>query len=443
MHGGSASIGLKRKRINNYVRPPLYKKQREAIFACVDVNGQPARYSLIEASTKSGKTVGCLAWIFEQAWRFGKPNKNYWWVAPVYAQAKIAFRRLRVGVPQHLRKTNEQDMTITLPNGAVIWFKSGEKPDNLYGEDVYAAVLDEASRLREESWYAVRSTLTATQGRVRIIGNVKGRRNWFYKMARRAQMGYPGYAYAKITAFDAVAAGVLASKEIEDARATLPEAVFRELYEAEASDDEGNPFGLKHIAACVERQGKGLSENRPVANGVDLAKAVNYSVVTALDRDARVCGFDRFRIPWAETKSRVLLDVGRFPTLVDSTGVGDAIVEDLNRQRSSIEGFVFTAKSKQMLLESLAVAIQSHELGVLEGPMRQELEVFEYVVTRTGVRYAAPEGYDDDCVMSLALAWEMYRRVRPTIGFTGPHAPFAPNAFNFGAHPDTEGDEAE
>jgi hypothetical protein len=48
--------------------------------------------------------------------------------------------------------------------------KSGEKPDGLYGEDVFAAVIDEASRMREEAWHALRSTLTATRGMRISIG---------------------------------------------------------------------------------------------------------------------------------------------------------------------------------------------------------------------------------------------------------------------------------
>jgi phage terminase large subunit-like protein len=77
--------------------------------------------------------------------------------------------------------------TVTLINGAVIWFKSGDKPDSLYGEDVYAAVIDEASRFKEEAYIAIRTTLTYTKGPIRIIGNVRGRKNWFFKMARRAE----------------------------------------------------------------------------------------------------------------------------------------------------------------------------------------------------------------------------------------------------------------
>jgi hypothetical protein len=56
---------------------------------------------------------------------------------------------------------NLGDMTIRLPGGGTMWFKSGDKPDSLYGEDVAAAVIDEATRCKEEVFHAVRSTLTA------------------------------------------------------------------------------------------------------------------------------------------------------------------------------------------------------------------------------------------------------------------------------------------
>ena len=165
---------------------------------------------------------------------------------------------MKRAVDRTLYKSNDTEKRLELPNGAALWFKTGEKPDNLYGEDVYAAVIDEASRVREESWHAIRSTLTATKGPARIIGNVKGRGNWFYHLARKAQRGAPGYHYAKITARDAVAAGILDAAEIEDARLALPESVFRELYEAEPGDLSGlvyKSFSVENYAADIEDAG--------------------------------------------------------------------------------------------------------------------------------------------------------------------------------------------
>jgi len=51
---------------------------------------------------------------------------------------------------------------------------------------------------------------------VRIIGNVKGRKNWAYKLARKAESGEPGMSYQKITAYDVIDAGILSEDEIED-----------------------------------------------------------------------------------------------------------------------------------------------------------------------------------------------------------------------------------
>jgi hypothetical protein len=49
--------------------------------------------------------------------------------------------------------------------------------------------------------------------------------------------------------------------------------------------------------------------------------------------------------------------------------------------------------------------------------MQDELENFEYEYTKTGVRYSAPDGSHDDCVMSLALATEIH--TKSPAGVTG------------------------
>jgi phage FluMu gp28-like protein len=264
--------------------------------------------------------------------------------------------------------------------------------------------MDEASRCREESWHAIRSTLTATEGPIRLIGNVKGRKNFFYRGCRAAQQGKDGHAYHKLTAQDAIDAGVLTAEEVLDAEASLPALVFRELYYAEPSDDGGNPFGLDAIDTCVGI----MSDDRPVCFGVDLAKSIDFNAVIGLDERARVCRFEHWQSDWGLTRIR-LQDVLKFtPSLIDSTGVGDPIVEDLQRTAGNIEGFKFSSLSKQQLMEGLAAAIQRGQVKFPEGPISEELREFGYEYTRTGVRYSAPEGLHDDCVCALALAVRCY-----------------------------------
>lgn len=362
-----------------------------------------ARFSLIEASTKTGKTTGCIFWLFEQGLHI-RPGQHVWWIAPVYAQTKIAYTRMKRMLHKHQSfiSCNETDLTIKIRGDRKIWFKSGEKPDNLYGEDVQAAVIDEASRTRPEVWHALRTTLTATRGPGRMIGNVKGRKNWFYDLARRAEKGEQGLSYHKLIAADAVAAGVLSAEEIEGARRDLPEAVFKELYLAEPNDDGGNPFGS---TATIMARVRTLSRKPVVAWGWDVAKSIDWTVGVGLDEDNAVAEFERFQLPWPETIKRIQLKTGRTPAIIDSTGVGDPVTDILQREfGTNFVGFKYNMNSKQQLMEALAVAIQSGEVSYPFGPIVIELQSFEFHYGRTGVKYGAPEGEHDDCVCALAQA---------------------------------------
>lgn len=391
----------------------MYPKQLEAMFC-------PERYGIIEASTKSGKTVSAIAWLVEKALG-GKEGNNYWWVAPGYNQAEIAYRRIKVGLTKgSFVAFDSPTPRIRTMVGTWMWFKSADNSDALYGEDVYAAIVDEASRVGENSWHAIRSTLTATRGPIRIIGNVKGRKNWFFDLARKAEnqmFNEPNplkrsMHYSRITADDAVAGGVLDADEIEDARQTLPEKIFRELYYAEPGDDTGNPFGLEHIRACAV---EGLAPGPVVAWGIDLAKSQDWFVCIGLNELGQVAGFHRWRgVPWRKSIQRVWQLVGEDArALVDSTGVGDPVLEEMQVEHGNFVGYHFTATSKQKLMEGLSVSIQGREIAFPKGLITQELEVFEYKFTRTGVRYSAPEGQHDDCVCALALARQMWTEVAP------------------------------
>lgn len=214
-------------RVLEYVRPQLYEAQERAIFA-------PTRFAAVEASTKAGKSVGCLAWIVEEALTGPGDGATYPWIAPAYSLSQNMYRRTkRMLGTEAVYATNESDLALTLANGAQLWFRSGDRPDLLYGFDSHGLVIDEASRVSEESWHAAYSTLSATNGRARLIGNVSLRRDWFWKVCREIEAGErPDWSYARLTWEHAVEAGVIPPSVIEEARRSLPGPVFEALYEA-------------------------------------------------------------------------------------------------------------------------------------------------------------------------------------------------------------------
>ena len=212
-------------------RPELSTYQTDFLY-CKE------RFSVVLACTKSGKTFSHLFWIFQTAmgqneqWFYKSinPGDEFWWVAPIYKQAKIAFKRLKrkvKGIVGFIVK--EGELSIQTPLGSIIAFKGADNPDSLYGEDVKAVIFDEFTRAKQEAWYAIRSTLTATNGPCKFIGNYTGSLNWGYKLSLKAKDN-KNYAYFKIDAYDAVEAGILKEEEIEAARDDLPKSIFNALY---------------------------------------------------------------------------------------------------------------------------------------------------------------------------------------------------------------------
>lgn len=391
------------------IRPKLTAYQLAII-------NSPARFTVTTAATKIGKTFSHLWWLFEESHSPPKKGANYWWVAPVYSQAKIAFTRLkRVVENTGAYRINESELYIITPLGSVIWFKSADKADNLYGEDVFAVVFDEFTRAKEAAWIALRSTLTATKGKCKFIGNAKGRKNWGYKLALKAKSGEPNYEFFKITAYDAVNEGILSLEEIEQAKRDLPKHAFDELYLAEELEDQANPFGISFIRTCI----KPISTKPSIVYGIDLAKSVDWTVVVGLDSQGMVSFFDRWQSDWSQTRRRIVSIIGNVPALIDSTGVGDPIVEDIQKQCWQAHGFHYTSNSKQQIMEGLATAIQNGYISVLSGVMQDELESFEFVYSKSGVKYNAPDGLHDDITNALALARKRYldRPTAPTLTF--------------------------
>ncbi len=218
-------------------RPNLAAYQKEFLYC-------PKRFTVVEASTKTGKTFTHIYWLFEIAhggnpnfYQDGvKPGWEFWWVAPVFSQTEIAFNRLKRKVEgSGDYQINLSKLSITTPLGTIIRFKSADNPDSLYGEDVYAVVFDEFTRAKEAAWFAIRSTLTYTKGICKFIGNYTGSTNWGHKLGKKALEVGSEYAYFKVDAYKAVEAGILSANEVEQARKDLPASIFMALYLAQGS----------------------------------------------------------------------------------------------------------------------------------------------------------------------------------------------------------------
>jgi len=354
-----------------------------------------ARFRVIMAGRRWGKSELSQIEIIVHALN----GEQVFYITPTYQLARVFFEQLSKCVPF---EANKSELSIKFPNGGAVYFFTGERLDNLRGRKFHFGVIDEASFIPnlEEGWLnSIRPTLTDYKGRALFISTPKGK-NFFYSLFLKS--GEPDWESFKFTTYDNP---YIDRGEIDDARTQLPQVVFEQEYMANPAENASNPFGSSYIKQCTFE----LSHEPPIAFGVDLAKAVDWSVIIGLDKNGSVCHFERFQKDWRQTKL-VIQNLPKVPVLVDSTGVGDPIFEDLQREGVLVTGFKFTSTSKQQLMEGLASAIQQRKITFPEGYITNELEVFEYQYTATGVRYSAPQGFHDDCVMALGLAWQHYTR---------------------------------
>lgn len=378
-----------------------------------------ARFLCVDAGRRWGKSVTGLNWMLEGICTKGGEN---WWVAPVYATSKMAFRKLisaaHAGTASNAFKASHSEMRLDFINGASLTFKSADNPDNLRGEGLSRVVIDEAARVKREVWEEVlRPAVSDTAGRVLFISTPKGR-NWFYDIWTKGQDSFQSGHY-KSWRFPTSDNPKVPPEDIEQARQSLPQDVFNQEYMAEFLEDSAGVF--RNIKRCIGSKEEPPIQGKAYYAGCDLAKHTDFTVLTILDGNGHQVYFNRIqKLDWPYQKQLIGETVRRYNAnlVIDSTGVGDPIYDDLRQSGLAIQGYKFTAESKKKLIEALMLSFEQEKIRILNNPVQiNELEIFEHEIGPSGmVHYSAPEGYHDDCVIGLALAnWGLANFQMPMI----------------------------
>lgn len=373
------------------VRPVLHPAQQRVVDGA-------KRFNVLECGRRSGKTTLGVDLAIDKA----LDSLPVGWFAPTYKILADAWRELVTGCADISKRVDQQERRIELLTGGVIECWSLDTPDPARGRKYARVLIDEAGIVRdlEQAWNgAIRPTLTDYRGDAWFFGTPKGH-NYFHRLYAKGQQGDADWISWR---FGTIENPVISGAEVDAARRDMPPSVFEQEYMGIPADDGGNPFGgPEAIRQCIGP----LSQAAPAVWGVDLAKSQDWTWAIALDASGSVCRTERWQGPWSETMDRLtfLLRSGH-RALVDSTGVGDPILEQVQRRvGGNIEGYHFTAPSKQRLMEGLAAAIHQQTIRYPDGPLVNELESFAYEYTKSGVRYSAPDGLHDDGVCALALA---------------------------------------
>lgn len=330
---------------------------------------------------------------------------RYYWVAPIFPQARVQFERFVADYRALIRNVNRSHYEATVVGGSVIRWAGSDTPESLKGDTLDGAVLDECGTMHSHVWgEVVRPMLAVRDGWADLIGTPKGR-NWWHDVWTSART-MDGWTQIHKASNDSP---YFPQGEFENARASLPERIFRQEYLAEFLADDSDVF--RGINDCVQGSLQDPQKGHSYIMGVDVAKHVDWTVVTVMDTHAKhVVAFERWnQIDWPMQVERIANISAHYNgamIVLDATGAGDPINDALVERGLSVIPFKFSNQTKTQLIQKLAMSIERREVTFPEIPqLLAELRMFAFERLPSGlIRYGAPQGQHDDCVISLALA---------------------------------------
>jgi len=231
----------------------------------------PARFKVVVAHRRFGKTVFAVTELLSGAIGVGRRAPRFAYVAPFYRQAKaIVWDYLKqYGRRIEGARFHETELRCDLPNGARISLYGADDPDSLRGLYFDGVVLDEYAQMDPRVWSEViRPALADREGWAIFTGTPMGR-NSFWTLYQQAKAA-PDWRAAL---FRASETGVLPAAELAAARAAMSEAEYAQ--EFECSFDaaiRGAYYGTEMAAAeAAGRIGRVACDPRlPVHTAWDL-----------------------------------------------------------------------------------------------------------------------------------------------------------------------------
>ena len=204
------------------------------------INKEPYKYYVINIGRQFGKSLlatnQILFWLL-------KGKCECAWVSPVYNQANKVYEQV-VRAFAHsegiIVKKDSQKLKIGFCNGSTLQFFSAERYDNIRGFTFDYLVCDEFAFMDEKAWTEVlRATVLVKGKKVLFISTPKGK-NWFYSVAMRGYGDeYKQYKTFHATSFDTP---FITQEELEEAKMSLPESIYKQEILAEFIDDGGEVF---------------------------------------------------------------------------------------------------------------------------------------------------------------------------------------------------------
>ena len=205
---------------------------------------RPAR-ALLLASRQAGKsTVTAACALHEAVYR---PPSTVLLLSPAQRQSAELLARVRTllnRLPDPPAVMGEGALSVRLANGSRILSLPGSEA-TVRGFSADLLVIDEAARVDDSLYEAVRPMLAVTGGRLVALSTPWGRRGWFWE----AWAGPESWHRSRVPADEVPR---IPAAFLDEERRTLPTLVFASEYECEFVDPLASVFASDDVRAALD-----------------------------------------------------------------------------------------------------------------------------------------------------------------------------------------------
>jgi len=383
---------------------------------------QTSQFIAARWARQTGKSHTISALLLHYA--LTNPNTHIGVVGPSWRQTKLIIKHINnflTKLPKTAYK-KAQKTSVTLTNNSTIEAYPNN-PETIRGPKLHIVYADEFNFIPndEELYDAMLFTLGTTDGKFICTSTPWTTNSTFYKIFHDS--AYNDFAKSHTTWQQALEPnGPLKQQILNRIKHQLegnPWRWKREM-EAEWAEDENAWLTQALITTCInhtlEYPSFEATAKGEFYSGLDLGKHKDYSVLATVkieDNSIKLIHMHHFplRTPYTNIIGYVKTLSERWQIInkifVDSSGVGDYIVEDMiNAGINKTQGIRFTQETKEKMAQWLKQCMIEKRLQIpYDSDLITELNTERFELTKDGkVKFSHPEGTNDDRFWSLALA---------------------------------------
>lgn len=375
-----------------------YPRQREFIDSFATSNDL---FGVVIAPRGSGKTLLGINLLLY--WALSNNNQKCAWVAPTFSQAKSVLDTIVTAGYDVIDTSNRMEATISFINGSSIKFLSADSADNIRGFRFHYLIMDEAAYMKESIINTVLlPTLNPNGKKCLLISTPKGKNHlftWFNKHDVIAMK------------FPLTECPYVSDVLIQEAKASLPEDIFRQEYLADFVDSSNDVFKSIDKVAIVSNYP--IANNQEVFVGVDTGLSNDSSVLALISPIGRVLGIHSIRktdLTTAATMfNTILKQYNVVGGLIEINGIGRGMYDLVSPNFRKIRSFTTNQDNKTEMvrklindIETLTIELPTNELCP---DLHTEFSTYTYKLSPTGkLSFSHIPGGHDDYIDAILLA---------------------------------------